>query len=192
MSPIFLKLIEQLNSSIFVLLLVLICIGIFLYKTGVWSTTFRHHDEKITSISGLAEKVIVMGTKVDLIYQIVNPNKTVVARSPINLTDLGKQIAEILKANTIVEKHNSKLLKEVELESPKNAYDIQMASMKVAKGKLITLLTEEELTAVKQEAYNRGIIVEDVMAIFGVILRNLVLNQKGFPISDVDKHTPDS
>lgn len=190
MEQIFIKLIDQLNSSVFVLLAILACTGWALYKIGSWTAIFKHHDDKITKIEGLAEKVIVMGTKVDLIYQIVNPNRAVAATSPISLTDIGRAIAEKIGANTILEKYVSKLVAEVELEKPKNAYDIQMVSMKVAKEKMINLLNEEELLAVKQEAYNRGIIVEDVMTVFGVLLRNHVLNQKGLPISDVDKHTP--
>lgn len=190
MTQIFLELIHQLNSSVFVLLTILVCIGWALYKIGGWTAIFKHQDDKINKLETLSEKIIELKTKVELIYDNTNPRKTVAAFSPISLTEIGKGIADKIKANTILEKHISKLASEVEAEKPKNAYDIQMASMKVAKEKMITLLNEDELSAVKQEAYNRGIIVEDIMSVFGVLLRNHVLNQKGLPISDVDKHTP--
>jgi len=54
---------------------------------------------------------------------------------------------------------------------------------------LLTFLNEKELTIIKQEAYSRGIIVQDVMSVFGVLLRNFILSQKGMPISAVDMHT---
>ncbi len=201
------KLIDQLNSSVFVLLGILACTGWALYKIGKWTAIFKHHDDKIIKIESLAEKVIIMGTKVDkieglaervvtvgtkvdLIYQIVNPNRVVSSMSPISLTEIGKQIVENIKANVILQKYIQKLAQEVELENPKNAYDIQLASMKVAKERMITFLTEEELAIIKQEAYNRGQLIEDIMSVFGVLLRNHVLNQKGLPISDVDKHAP--
>lgn len=190
MAAVLSKLIDQLNSSVFVLLGILACTGWALYKIGKWTAIFKHHDEKILKIEGLAEKVVVMGTKVDLIYQIVNPNRPVAAMSPISLTDKGKQIAENIKANTVLQKYVAKLSPEIDAENPKNAYDIQIAAMKIAKEKMLTLLNEEELTMIKQEAYNRGLLVEDVMSVFGVLLRNHVLNQKGMPISDVDKHSP--
>ena len=60
--------------------------------------------------------------------------------------------------------------------------------MNVAKEKLLPLLNESELNAIKDEAFARGLLVEDVMSIFGVLLRNSVLHQKNIPIADVDKH----
>jgi hypothetical protein len=186
-----LKLIEQLNSSVFVLIAILILAAIGLFKIGRWTEIFKNHEDKITKVENLAEKVLVMGTKVDLIYENTLGSKRVVAAmSPITLTDIGKDIAEKIKADTILERCIPQLVKEVELEKPNNAYDIQMISMKVAKERMISCLNENELTTVKQEAYNRGLLVEDIMSVFGVLLRNHMLNKKGIPISDVDKHTP--
>ncbi|MDA8171361.1 MAG: hypothetical protein M0Z48_05955 [Nitrospiraceae bacterium] len=189
------KLIDQLNSSVFVLLAILVVIGWGIHKIsyliGVWSTKFKHHDDKIVKVEGLADKVVKMETKIDLIYEnTLGPRRTVAAHSPIGLTDVGREIAEKIQAQTILGKYASRLTKEVEAESPKNAYDIQMASMKVVKGQMVTMLNEPELATVKQEAYNRGLLVEDIMAVFGVLLRDRVLSLKGLPISDVDKHAP--
>lgn len=192
MITIFSKLIDQLNSSVFVLLGILGCAFWAIYKIGKWSEKFRQHGDKITKIENLSEKVIELKTKVDLIYDNTNPRRTVAAMSPISLTDIGNQIVAKIEANKILEKYILKLTKEVESKNPKNAYDIQMAAMEVAKGKMITFLNEEELNAIKQEAYSRGIIVQDILAVFGVLLRNHILNQKGMPISDVDIHSPKS
>ena len=130
--------------------------------------------------------------KIDLIYENTNPRRTVAVMSPISLTEMGKGIATKIEANKILEKYVLKLTKEVDSENPQNAYDIQMASMKVAKEKMITFLNEEELNTIKQEAYSRGIIVQDILSVFGVLLRNHILSQKGMPISDVDIHLPKS
>lgn len=190
MEAIFLKLLDQLNSSVFVLLGILLCTFFVIFKTGRWSEKFKHHDDKITKIESLSEKVIELKTKVELIYENTNPRKTVSSFSPMTLTEMGKEIAVKLAANQILNKYISKLTSQVQEENPQNAYDIQMASMKVTKEKMINFLNEEELNAVKLEAYNRGIIVQDVMAVFGILLRNHILNLKGIPISDVDVHTP--
>ncbi len=185
------KLIDQLNSSVFVLLAILGVVGWGLYKIGIWKTTFKHHDEKIIKIEGLADRVLVMSTKVDLIYEnTLGAKRTVAAASPITLTDVGKEIAQKIKAETILNKYLAKLSKEIDAEDPKNAYDIQMTAMKLVKGKMLTFLNGEELAIVKQEAYNRGLIVEDIMSVLGVLLRDHILKEKGYPISDVDKHTP--
>ncbi|MFA4975836.1 MAG: hypothetical protein WC853_13910 [Thermodesulfovibrionales bacterium] len=191
METILKQLIDQLNSSVFVLLAILWATGWTIYKIGLWTAIFKHHDEKIAKIEGLADKVLVMRTKVDLIYEnTLGSKRTVAALSPITLTEVGKEIKEKIKADAILEKHFLKLTKEIEQEKTENAYDIQMASMKIAKEKMLTLLNEEELLAVKQEAYNRGLIVEDIMSVLGVLLRDRILKLKGYPISDVDKHAP--
>jgi hypothetical protein len=59
--------------------------------------------------------------------------------------------------------------------------------MKVARESMENLLNEEELTAVKDEAFARGLLVEDIMSIFGILLRNKVLEEKKIPIAEVDK-----
>lgn len=190
MTDLLMKLLDQLNSSVFVLLGILVVTAWGLFKMGAWREIFRQHDDKICKIEGLAEKVVVMGTKVDLIYQLVNPNRPVAAMSPISLTDVGKQIAANINAESLVGRNRERLIAAVETENPKNAYDIQMAAMKVSREKMLSMLNESELLAVKQEAYNRGLLVEDVLSVFGVLLRNMVLEKKGIPIADVDRHVP--
>lgn len=190
MIPILLKLIEQLNSSVFILMLILITTMYTIYLIGKWVEKFKHHDEKITKIESLADKVLVMGTKVDLIYDnTLGSKRTVATTSPLNLTDIGEEIRKKIKADDILKKHFPTLKKEIEQKKAGNAYDIQMLTMKIAKEKILTLLTEEELLLIKKEAYKRGILVEDIMSVFGVLLRNRVLTEKKIPISDVDKHS---
>lgn len=188
MEAIFGRLISQLNSSVFTLLGILFVAFWGVYRLGLLVSKFTMQDNKIDKLEGLAEKVIVLATKVDLIYQHTNPNRPIAAMSPISLTPIGDQIVERIKAAEILARSVTALTKEVEMVSPKNAYDIQMAALKVVKEKMLALLNEAELTAVKQEAYNRGLLVEDILSVFGVLLRNHILAKKGLPISDIDKH----
>ena len=53
--------------------------------------------------------------------------------------------------------------------------------------KSIKYLNEEELLKIKNQAYNYGILDEDVMSIFGILLRNYILKKKNMSIYDVDK-----
>ena len=62
--------------------------------------------------------------------------------------------------------------------------------MNVIKINLLRLLNEEELIRIKNLAYQQGVLVEDFFGIFGVILRNHILQQKGIPISEIDKCDP--
>jgi len=114
MTALCLEMIKQLNSSVFVLIAILICAFILTYKVADklarWTEKFQHHDEKITKIENLTEKFIELKTKVELIYDNTNPRKTVAVTSPISLTPLGNEIADKIKANTILERCISQLL----------------------------------------------------------------------------------
>lgn len=188
MQAIGLELIKQLNSSVIVLLCLLILAFIVIFYVGKWAEKFKHQDDKIKHIQNLSEKVIIISTKVDLIYQFVNRNSPVANGSPLMLTPIGTDIVQKIGANEIFAKYVEKLKQEVNAQSPKNAYDIQLAAMKTAKEKLLTLLVDSELAGVKQEAYIRGILVEDVLSVFGILLRDHILREKGIPVSDVDLH----
>lgn len=60
-------------------------------------------------------------------------------------------------------------------------------SIDLAKNKLIDYLNEDELLKVKNQAYNYGILIEDIMSIFGILLRNYILDKKGMSVHDIDK-----
>jgi hypothetical protein len=92
------KLIEQLNSSVFVLLAILGAAFWAIHRIGVWSTTFKHRADKISKIEGLNDKVVKIGAIVELIYQnTLGANRPVAAMSPINLTPIGKEITANIK-----------------------------------------------------------------------------------------------
>ncbi len=149
---------------------------------------FSQHKTKIEKVDILSDKLIELGVKVDLIYQNTNPNKTVAAASPVGITPNGKSIAEKIHADQILQKYLPQLSGFVEATNPKTAYDVQTASMTIAKGKaMMGLLNADEINAIKAEAYARGLLVEDIMAIFGVLLRDHILQKKGWPVAEVDK-----
>src|SRR5688500_12621816 len=102
MQDIFMGLLDKLNSSVFVLIAILILTFVMLFKIGKWfgqwSEKFSQQDQKLTNLSNMSEKVIVMQTKIDLIYQLVNPNAPIKAASPISLTKVGEEIAARINA----------------------------------------------------------------------------------------------
>lgn len=192
MEAIFTKLIDQLNSSVFVLLVIL---GSAFYAT-FWIARlveqFTHHKNKLEKFDGLSEKLVELRTKVDLIYQNTNPNKVVAAFSPIALTPAGKEIAAKLNADAIFRRYVDKLTTLVEESAPKTAYDVQAKSMEITRAKMLGCLNADEVNAVKAEAFNRGLIAEDIMSIFGVLLRDHLLAAKGLSVADADKKPDES
>ena len=136
---VFVKIIEQLNSSVFVLIGIFIVSLWVMYKMGGIVKTFCIHEDKIDELSKNSEKtfekIVRFEAKIDLIYQQLNPNSAVRAMSPVSLTPIGNEIATSINAQNILSRCSDFLEKELEKEHPKNAYDIQMVSMKIAKEK---------------------------------------------------------
>jgi len=92
MEHIFDRLIDELDTSVFVLLALLAFAIWAAFKLGGWKQIFTQHASRIDKIEDIGSKVIELKTKVDLIYQYTNPNTPVRAASPINLTPVGEQI----------------------------------------------------------------------------------------------------
>lgn len=102
------------------------------------------------------------------------------------ITPKGKEISEKLNAEKIFSKYSSKLIAQMEENKPDNAYDIQQIAMSIAKKQMETYFNSEELLAVKDQAFKNGLLTEDVMAIFGILLRDKYLQLKGISLSDID------
>ncbi|EKV57275.1 hypothetical protein A966_05338 [Brachyspira hampsonii 30446] len=179
--------IQQLNSSVIILVIILIFIIFLTYKLGKWSEKFSNQDNKLSKIDDISDRLIKVETKIDLIYQHTNKNSPIMSNSPISLTDVGQKISKDMNANEILKKYLDKLENDTSLKDCNSAYDIQKNSMDLAKNKLIEYLNEEELLKVKNQAYNYGILVEDIMSIFGILLRNYILDKRGMSIHDIDK-----
>jgi len=188
MQELLMKIVDQLNSSVVVLLAILALAFYAAYKVGAWKQLFMNHAGRIDKVERIADNLIAVQTKVDLIYQYVNPNSPVRSSSPASLTKVGLEIVKNIGAADIFKTHMVKLISFVEEKKPKNAYDIQQISFAVSKKEFLNLLNEKELQCVKEEAYKKGILVEDVMGVFGILLRNKILEDKKIPIADVDKH----
>ncbi len=192
------KLIDQLNSSVFVLLGILFAVvfGVYYlgYYLGKWKERFFTHDQRLDKMEAIHETVIKLDTKVQLIYDNTNPRATFRTSSPIALTDLGKEIASSINAEAIFKRFLAALAAKVDAKCPlmSNAYDIQAASMSIAKTDLPGMASAEEINLVKTEAFNRGIFVEDIWAIFGIYLRDHILEERSIAVAEVDKHKPGS
>jgi hypothetical protein len=205
------KLIEQLNSSIFILLAVLFAIGFLLWKTSAFMATWQHkqadHEKKLDKVNETNDKVIAletnigksvefgerivrMETKLDLIFQKLTPNPFAQAQSPIALTKDGNEVAQKINVEATIARLYPNLIELVEKKSPQTAYDIQECAFAVTRDKLFSWLSEAELTALKNEAFNKGMPVDSFSIIYGIVLRDRILASKNIPASDVDLHTP--
>ncbi len=197
MKDVLLFLAKELNSSFFTLLVILITFFVFIYKLakhiGSAEAERKHTHNKIEKLENSYDTIIEIKTKVDLLYRNLNPNSPVKNASPLFLTDIGERISNSIKAQSTFHRIVASL--ENKFSSTKdsfdmNAYDIQQWALEVAKVEIPKMLNEKELVLIKDIAYKNGILVEDVMMIFGILLRNHILEKNGVSVSDVDVHDP--
>jgi hypothetical protein len=143
MQEVFLKLIEQLNSSVFLLFLILIVMGYVLVKVTKYTTLialkFQTQDTHANDLKTLSETVIKVQTTLELVYNNTNPRSTIRANSPISLTDIGKEVVAQINGQAILDKNFLKLKDFLSEEKMGNAYDIQTSCLNVVKAKLESL-----------------------------------------------------
>ena len=190
MDKLFLKFIEQLNSSVVVLIVILVICFILVYRMGSWTEKFQNLYKELEIIKKISDMVIELRTKVDLIYQYTNPRTLYKSTSPISLTENGITLSKEIGAEAIFDKYKEKLKKEVNTKKPKNAYDIQQTSIEVVKNKFEQLLDEREILLLKETAFSKGYLVEDITYIFAILLRNNLLHEMKIPFAEIDKHDP--
>ncbi len=190
MEKIFGTLIQYLNSSVFVLLGILILVGWFLFKFGGWVKESSLHKERIEKYHDL---IVSVSTKVDLIYKYVNPNSTIRSGSPMSLTSKGKEISKKIHGEEIFNRIKDNFIKDfIEQSKGKSAFEIQQSAIEWAKNDLKKYIEKDELEIFHKEAYNEGLLPEDVYSILGLYLREEVLSALDIDTAEVDKHDPNN
>jgi len=190
MTEIFLKLSDQLNSSVFVLMALLVATGYGLLKIGGWTERFSHLNQKIDGALSMEKTVIRLEQLTELIYNNTLKTPLVKSFSPIVLTHTGLEANASIGFELLLKREFSKLSGLVEEKSPKNAYDIQVESMRVASEQFPVVLNDIELLNAKEYAYSKGLRLEDLSSVLGVLLRNEIFKSKGISVSEVDEHSP--
>jgi hypothetical protein len=173
-----------------------------------WKSRTQEHDKKLDSIDVLKDKVseicgqikpfldavkdlVEMKGKLDLIYQSMRKEKPVESNSPLRITDLGWRIANTIGAQAMLEKYRPLMRAYISTKPLANAYDIQVECMTAAKRIMADNLSINEMNTVKNEAFQRNLLVEDILGIIGIMFGDEILAEKGTPVSEVDKHDPE-
>ncbi len=185
-------LIQQLNGSVIILAILLIAVLIITFKSGSWISSLQEWKKNVDKHDKKIDDLQKMSAKIDVIYQRVIPNFPIKSQSPISLTESGREIMKEIHAEKIFERILPTIQDEFKKEfSEKNAYDIQTRAMAYAEENIESKLTSEEIIKVKNAAFTRGLMKDDILAIFGLLLRDKTLKDFNIPVSDIDKHAPE-
>ncbi|MFW9882589.1 MAG: hypothetical protein ACFFG0_56730 [Candidatus Thorarchaeota archaeon] len=182
MKDIILILIEQLNSSVIILLIILITIGWLLYKGGSLVTKFGVFDNEIKDIKkdvrDIKDNVSGIDATVKLLYQAYLG--TVKTKSPLHISPKGDKIVKDLSLSNKVDKYWDQIYKLLSVNSLNNPYDVQIASLEISQNKIKDILTENEINEIKIYAFNNGLNLLEIYPVIGVLIRDKALKEIGF------------
>lgn len=176
------------GSSMFVISL----IGLFVvcsWYLSHFNTKFRSIDKLESNIESIKDSIYKINAWIHVTETLSNP----MAKhfSPISLTDKGEQAKNDLGVEDIIVNHWEELKSKALqlLVGTQNPYDVQVVCFELGE-KYQEFLTKEELDRVKLYAFKSGDSLGIYGIIFGVLIRNKILELKGLKVSDIDKHDP--
>lgn len=112
-------------------------------------------------------------------------------QSPIRLTQAGIEVEKDIKAKDLVDKYWNDIINKVnkKLNNNCNPYDIQVASFEVG-DTYQSFVSDKELDTIKLHAYNHGYDLGVYELLFGIIIRDKVLEERGINTDEIDNHDP--
>ena len=168
----------------------IISIVVFLVGLGVaWGTLKtllktmqRTLDTEIKpNLTNIRERFAGVESKVDVLWK----DKYAPAESPRQLNEKGQRVLEESGIKQIIDQKKEKLLSLVKEKNPQNSYDaekqIEAIVMELPKH------CPEVISELKTGAFNAGVNIADVLFIGGIHLRNLIFEDLGFKLDDLDK-----
>ena len=192
MLDLFIKIADQLNGSIVVLMLILIIAFLAIFKLGKVISQYdgfcKKQDKFDNSIDVIKEDIHSIKARVDIIYN--RHLDTVKAHSSISITEIGKEISSANKLENLVTKYWEKISEKIKEKNPSNPYDIQTVSMNLASEIFEDIFEDEEKTVIKKYAFDSGRNLLEIYPIIGVIVRDRYLKEVGASLDEVDKHDP--
>ena len=186
------NIIEQLNLSVFILIAIFVTLIVVARKVlkfyGQWETKQKIHSSNIDRLQqSWNNDIPYIKEKVGLLFAQTFTNSVYRSNIPAHLTNVGEKIFGQLKVNEIIHKNKDKLKKLIEAENPKNTYDLQQACFLVIEKNMSEILTSSKLDIAKNESAKYGIPLDHTLTIFAILLRDILLKEKGWNIFGIDK-----
>ena len=137
-------------------------------------------------LENIKPKVDDMFPKVDILWK----DRIAPATSPRELNPKGQEILEKSGIKQIIDDKKSELLELVKQKNPKNAYDAENAILLV----MATDFKEkypELIEQLKTGAFNVGAGIDELLFVGGIYLRNLIFDDLGFKLRELNGIKPE-
>lgn len=130
-------------------------------------------------------KIIELATKIDERTRAYSSTLTK-RKSPLSLTEAGDELLILSGGKHYVEEHFGTLLEMIEAKKPQTAYDIQECSKSVLEAQS----AKPSFNHLKNYLFKEGRMLEDLITVMGIFLRDAVLAHKKIHVGEIDKSDP--
>jgi hypothetical protein len=189
-----LKIVNELNSSVFVLIAILVVALWGMFKLGMIINHYNHFSKKQDkfdhSLDTIKDSLSLIKAKVDIIYN--KYTNTIKAHSPVSLTTQGEEISNAIRLDDLIIKYWEKISAQIKKNNPNNPYDIQIMSMNIANNIFENIFNDQEKVSIKKYAFETGRNLLEIYPIIGVLVRDKYLKEIGASLKEIDKHDPKS
>ncbi|MDD5291120.1 MAG: hypothetical protein PHZ04_03315 [Patescibacteria group bacterium] len=109
-----------------------------------------------------------------------------IGQSPIKLTPLGQEVLQNSGILEILKAQKESLIKKIKESKPQTAYDVQETTKNTFTIEKLGL-SEQEANRLKNYAFSKGITLAEVMLAGSIYFRDIVLEEMGLKVDDLDK-----
>lgn len=181
------------NGGAFAIVIALLLLAFWATKK-VTTINVQHEDriknfDKIdNAIDEIRRDIVYIKGTIDLFN---SKSDLAQSHSPLSLTEKGKNLAKDLNAELLVNENWKRIYDDLEKNiSNKNAYDIQQYCIEIAAVEPSRFFCENDLTKIKQFAFQNGKTLQYYSIIFALIIRDRYFSEKAINIEEVDKCDP--
>ena len=192
METIFIELTKQLNSSVFILITLLLLSFCVVYKAGKIVGSFKIFETKNNKIDDAIHEIKDSLSKVKAITELLYQThlSTVKNHSPTSLTLKGEEISKTISAESKINSYWISIRNELKKSHLINPYDIQVTALNIAQYCFENFFSEQERNEIKTYAFQMGINLLEIYPIIGIIIRDIYLKEQNISLEDIDKHKP--
>ncbi len=172
-------------------------IGLHDYKNELKDKIIPSINEKLEPIPVMKNEMTVMKDemtamkdRIDKIYEKLFDIELVKSKSPTQLATKGEKFAKELKAYELIKKHKSQFMKKIENIEKLNPYTIQQESKRVIYNYLRKMISDDDLLIIENKVFQEGILFDDILPVYSIILRDEILKDRGLGIKHIDKYDP--
>ena len=142
---------------------------------GEWKEKAKKLDKNEEDCRTLKDSIAEIKANISILLNKSGASTTS-HNSPVTLTAKGEAIRKKIQVDTIVAEEYEHLKKE--FEDTSSAYDIQAKATDLGK-QLFESLSDDRKDFIKKVAYEEGLPLVQIYPVFSVILRDIVLKEKG-------------